>query len=132
MPAGIRRLLRLDTCKLTNAKLYLNSECYPYDDLNLDFDKTDVRFCTCMRVSARAIMDTSASSRVFTIFLRNGSFVIIDCSRQNESIKSGTIDVQLDFECKENVPANTTAYCLIIHDRVVQYTSMPQICTTAI
>jgi len=28
-----------DTCKLTNVKLYLNSEFYPYDDLNLDFDK---------------------------------------------------------------------------------------------
>ena len=26
-------------CQLTNAKLYLNSECYPYNDLNLDFDK---------------------------------------------------------------------------------------------
>jgi len=30
---------RFDDCKLTNAKLYLNSECYPYVDLNLDFDK---------------------------------------------------------------------------------------------
>ena len=30
---------RFDDCKLTNAKLYVNSECYPYDDLNLDFDK---------------------------------------------------------------------------------------------
>ena len=29
---------RFDDCKLTNAKLYLNSECYPYDDLNLDFN----------------------------------------------------------------------------------------------
>jgi len=29
---------RFDDCKLTNAKLYLNLECYPYD-LNLDFDK---------------------------------------------------------------------------------------------
>ena len=28
-----------DTCKLTNVKLYLNSEFYAYDDLNLDFDK---------------------------------------------------------------------------------------------
>ena len=28
-----------DTCKLTNVKLYLNSEFYSYDDLNLDFDK---------------------------------------------------------------------------------------------
>ncbi|KAL6418689.1 hypothetical protein ACFW04_011874 [Cataglyphis niger] len=30
---------RFDKCKLNNVKLYLNSECYPYDDMNLDFDK---------------------------------------------------------------------------------------------
>jgi len=34
---------RFDNCKLTNVKLYLNSEFpvqnYPYDDLNLDFNK---------------------------------------------------------------------------------------------
>jgi len=28
-----------DYCKLINAKLYLNFEFYPYDDLNPDFDK---------------------------------------------------------------------------------------------
>ncbi|XP_071576374.1 uncharacterized protein [Temnothorax nylanderi] len=30
---------RFDDCNLTNVKLYLNSEVYPYDDLNLDFGK---------------------------------------------------------------------------------------------
>jgi len=62
-------------------------------------------------------MDTSISSLTFTTFLRNGPFVIIDCSRQNESVKSDTVDVRLDFECKENMPANTTAYCLITRSR---------------
>jgi len=28
-----------DHCLLNNVKLYLNSGFYPYDDLNLDFDK---------------------------------------------------------------------------------------------
>jgi len=28
-----------DHCNLTNVKLYLNSEFYPYDDLNLNFNK---------------------------------------------------------------------------------------------
>ena len=28
-----------DHCKLTNEKFYPNSEFYPYDDLNLNFDK---------------------------------------------------------------------------------------------
>ena len=31
------------------------------------------------------------------------------------------------FETKDNVPANTTAYCLIIHDRVVQYNPLTNI-----
>ena len=31
---------RFDACKLTNVRLFLNSETYPYDDLNLDFDKS--------------------------------------------------------------------------------------------
>ena len=30
---------RFNDCKLINAKLYLNLECYLYDNLNLDFDK---------------------------------------------------------------------------------------------
>ncbi|XP_011168888.1 uncharacterized protein LOC105202193 [Solenopsis invicta] len=30
---------RFDHCKLNNVKLYLNSECYPYKDINLDFDR---------------------------------------------------------------------------------------------
>ncbi|KAL6268144.1 hypothetical protein P5V15_001236 [Pogonomyrmex californicus] len=30
---------RFNDCNLTNVKLYLNSECYPYHDINLDFDK---------------------------------------------------------------------------------------------
>ena len=99
--------------------------CYLYDDLNLDFDKNRcailydlyARFCKGYYGGYEYL----ESSLIFTTFLRNSPFVIIDCSRQNESIKSGTVNVRLDFECKENVPANTTAYCLIILDRMVQY-----------
>ncbi|XP_036147081.1 uncharacterized protein LOC118647050 [Monomorium pharaonis] len=117
---------RFDYCKLINAKLYLNSECYPYDDLNLDFDKnkwsilyeTYAHFCKNYYG-----YDYLESNQSVTMFRHNGPLVIIDCSRQNESIKSATVDVRLEFECRENVPVNTTAYCLIIHDRVIQYNS---------
>jgi len=54
-------------------------------------------------------------------FLTNEPFVVIDCSRQNKSIKSATVDIRIEFNCKQNVPENTTAYCLILHDRVVEY-----------
>ncbi|XP_070151996.1 LOW QUALITY PROTEIN: uncharacterized protein [Polyergus mexicanus] len=52
--------------------------------------------------------------------LTHGPLVVIACSRQNESIKSATVDVRIEFDCKENIPSNTTVYCLIIHDRVVE------------
>jgi len=118
-----------DDCKLTNAKLYLNSEYYPYDDLNLDFDKNrcvilyDLYARFCKGYYGYECLEPSLT---FTTFLRNGPFVIIDCSRQNESVNSGNVDVR-DFECKENVPANTTAYCLIIHDRVIQYNPLTNV-----
>ncbi|XP_036146553.1 uncharacterized protein LOC118646845 [Monomorium pharaonis] len=121
---------RFDHCKLINAKLYLNSECYPYDDLNLDFDKnkwsilyeTYAHFCKNYYG-----YDYLEPNQSVTMFRHNGPFVIIDFSRQNESIKSATVDVRLEFECRENVPANTTAYCLIIHDRVIQYNPLTNV-----
>ena len=121
---------RFDDCKLTNVKLFLNSESYPYDDMNLDFDKnrwsilydTYARFCKNY-YGYEYLEPNLTVSR----FLHNGPFVIIDCSRQNESIKSATVDVRLEFECKENVPNNTTAYCLIIHDRVIQYNPLTNV-----
>lgn len=121
---------RFDHCKLTNVKLYLNSECYPYDDMNLDFDKNrwsilyDMYQRFCKNYYGYEYLEPSLA---VTQFLLNGPFVIIDCSRQNESVKSATVDVRLEFECKENVPPNTTAYCLIIHDRVIQYNPLTNV-----
>ncbi|XP_012542632.1 uncharacterized protein LOC105840291 [Monomorium pharaonis] len=115
---------RFDHCKLTNVKLYLNSQCYPYGrgDMNLDFDKnrssilydTYVRFCKTYYG-----YDFFKPNQTVANFRQKSPFVIIDCSRQNKSVKSATVDVRIEFECKENVPASITAYCLIIHDHVV-------------
>jgi len=121
---------RFDDCKLTNVKLYLNSECYPYDDMNLDFDKRryailyDMYTRFCKEYYGYEYLEPNLT---VSTFLLNGPFVIIDCSRQNEAVKTATVDVRLEFECKENVPANTTAYCLIIHDRLIQYNPLTNV-----
>jgi len=47
--------------------------------------------------------------------------VIIDYLQQNEYINSATVDVQIEFNCKENISANIIAYCLILHDLVIEY-----------
>jgi len=40
--------------------------------------------------------------------LNGYTLVVIDCTRQDKSIKSSTVNVRLEFEFKENVSANTT------------------------
>jgi len=125
-----RDVSMFDDCNLTNVKLYLNSEFYPYDDLNVDFGKN--RYAILFDMYARfrkAYYGYDCYETLLTVvtFLTNGPFVVIDCARQNESIKSATVDVRIEFDCKENVPANTTAYCLILHDRVVQYNPLTNV-----
>jgi len=67
-----------------------------------------VRFVSAVRVFLQGLLwiviEYLEPSLTFMTFLRNAPFVIIDCSRQNKLVKSGTVDVRLDFECKENVP----------------------------
>jgi hypothetical protein len=120
-----------DNNKLTNIKLYLNSEFYPYDDLNLDFSKG--KYALLYEMYARFHLSyynidiPSTAPLIYINGFKSYAMAVIDCSRQNESIKSATVDVRLEFELKENAPANTTAYCLIIHDRVIEYSPLTNV-----
>lgn len=118
-----------DHCKLANVKLYLNSESYPYDDLNLDFEKNRFALLFDMYSRFRKSYYGCEIENVLTPakFQHIGPLTVIDCSRQNESVKNSTVDVRIEFECREDVPANTTAYCLILHDRIVEYCPLSNI-----
>ncbi|GAB1860705.1 Double jelly roll-like domain-containing protein [Camponotus japonicus] len=121
---------RFDACNLTNVKLYLNSDFYPYDDMNLDFDKHKIAVLYDAYARFRRTYYRSESDETLLTmnkFLYCGPLVVIDCSRQSEAVKSATVDVRLEFDCKDNVPSNTTAYCLIIHDRVVEYNPLTNV-----
>ena len=47
--------------------------------------------------------------------------IVFDCSKQNETLKYAAVDVRLEFEASANFPTRTSAFCLIIHDRIMQY-----------
>lgn len=115
-----------DHCNLVNFKVFLNSQFYPYDNINTAFDKK--RFSVLYDMYAR--FQNSYYGKTNNPLLSPDQFktkapiVVIDCSKQNESIKSSSIDIKLEMEFKENVPANTSAYCLILHDKIVTYTPL--------
>lgn len=50
-----------------------------------------------------------------------GPIVVIDCSKQNDTVKSSTMDLRIDFECAKAFPQNTSLYSVIIHDCQMEY-----------
>ena len=54
-------------------------------------------------------------------YIQTYPIIIMDCAQQEESLKNTTIDVRLEFDSHKNFPANTAAYCLIIHGRIIEY-----------
>ena len=73
--------------------------------MNLDFDKYKIavlhNMCVRFRTSYFEIPWKNRETLLdMKNFLHGYTHVIIDCSRQNEFIKSGTVDVWLEFEFK--------------------------------
>ncbi|RLU18821.1 hypothetical protein DMN91_009178 [Ooceraea biroi] len=121
-----------DECDLSNVKLFLNSEFYPYDDMHLDFTKNRYAVLYDMYTRFRRAyyaLDRDDDGAMLTMskLLHCGPLVVIDCSRQNEAVKSATVDVRIEFDCRRNVPPETTASCLIPHDRVVEYNPLTSV-----
>jgi hypothetical protein len=114
-----------DHNELTDVKLYLNSASFPYNDLNLDFEigRFGLLYEMYRGFQEAYYPDREYNSPLFTLksFKDKAPLVVIDCSKQNEQVKTGPVDIRLEFKSKVAFPANTTAYCVIIHDRVVEY-----------
>lgn len=115
-----------DHCYLTNIKLFLNSQFFPYDNLNIMFSKGRYGILYDMYSRFQSSYYGRMDSPLLTPekFKALAPIALIDCSKQNESIKTSTVDIRIEFELEENIPESTTAYCLILHDTIVTYTPL--------
>lgn len=113
-----------DNANLRNYKVYLNSEFYPYDKQDLDFSTGKYATAYQAYVSFQSSYYGENRSNSPIINYKNYKecpLFVVDCSKQSEVIKSSTVDIQLEIEANEKFPANTAAYCLIIHDAIIEY-----------
>ncbi|XP_044586001.1 uncharacterized protein LOC123266038 [Cotesia glomerata] len=112
-----------DHCNIRDIKLILNSQSYPYGNLNLNITNNQYALMCDMYTNFQSAYYGKEAEPLLAKkdFLNKAPLYIIDCSKQNESIKSGPVDIRLEFESSAQFPNQTTAYCLIIHDRIVEY-----------
>lgn len=113
-----------DHCDLEDIKLYLNSLYYPYDNIRGDWS---IFYDMYARFQSSYYGTQNSPLMDLDTFKFKCPFFVIDCSKQNDSIKSGPVDVRIEFEFKNNVPDKTTAYCLIIHDSHMMYTLLTNV-----
>lgn len=125
--AGNVTASQFDHCNISNIKLYLNNERFPYDDYDLNFNEWSHHelYLNWMNIqesyyNGTGGLNPTTSQMGFAPILDNVIFAF-DCTKTDESIKPGMVDVRLEIESRENIPANTTAYCLIIHDNLIRY-----------
>lgn len=114
-----------DHCEISDLKVFLNSVCYPYENLNLDFAKNQyaVLYDMYARFQECYYHDKFHSQPLlsFADFKSIAPLIVIDCSRQNESLKKSVVDIRIEMQTKNTIPPQTTAYCLIVHDNILSY-----------
>lgn len=112
---------------INNIRLYLNSEVFPYERWNLDFDKKlDSAAYYAYENFQRSYYDKDMSEPMMDLgeFRKNPLFVI-DCSCQPHAIKSSTVDIKIEFETrKTKFPEQTRVYALILHDTYLSYSAL--------
>lgn len=110
-------------CDLSDIKVHLNSDTYPYDDLNLEFDKNRFALLYDMYLKFQYNYYFRDAQPLLTRenFKTMAPIIVLDVTHQNESVKSGPIDIRIELKTFKNIPKNTSAYCMIIHDKIFEY-----------
>lgn len=114
-----------DHCDISDVKLHLNSDSYPYESMNLNF-QTDLfaqAYINYIKFKKSYYHGSTSCSPYhdYFEFKKTSPIFVIDCSRQNDAIKTSMVDIRLEISARKTFPANTSAYCLIIHDNIITY-----------
>jgi len=110
-------------CKLSNIKVILNSTVYPYENLNLNFDKKKYAVLYNMyTLFQESYYGKDEGKPILSpiSFESQAPIVVIDTSKQNDTGTASTVDVSIEIEALDNLDG-VSAYCLLIHDRIIEY-----------
>lgn len=120
-----------DNIDVSDIRVMLNGEYYPVERMRLDFEKNNFVEAhynyTQFYSSFKNDYSSFKQPLLDYVAFKNRSLFVIDCSRRNDTLKSSTVDVKVDIEANRGFPANTKAYCVIIHDCIMEHLPLSEI-----
>lgn len=114
---------QFDHLKLRNLKVYLNSESYPYENMNLEITKKKYMPLYLMYCNFQESYYNKVSEPFFDYkdFIEKAPLIVVDCSYQSELFKhNSSVDIRVEYELEEQAPNSTNLYALIIHDAIIK------------
>ena len=117
-----------DHVNLRNAYVMINSDPYHAVDYNLSFSNQKfsmvyrdaalfgVKFFGMNELTTQSNITPSDYNTLYPLFT-------FDVSKQKEKLKSSVVDIQIKANFTKNVPANTTAFALVISDKMLSFQS---------
>lgn len=128
-----KNITKFDGCTINNVKLYLNTNVYPEENMNINFlnGQYTILYEMYKKFQSSYYHGGVRSAKPYLTLSQfsTAPLFVFDCSRQDESVKSSSIDVRIEILSDYNMPAETSAYCLIIHDNVMKYRPLTSITT---
>lgn len=117
---------QFDGCGLTNFRTYLNTERFPYDNLNVNFTNNHYATLYDMYSKFQSIYYNKQDEPLLSPkeFRDKAPLIVINCSHQKDSLQANSVAFRIEFETAQNVAPNTTAFCLVLHDRVFTYNAL--------
>ena len=107
-------------------RLYLNSDYYPYENQNCNFGTKAIADLYENYVQFQASYYGRESRPLLTRaqFLTHAPMFVIDCSKQPESLKTGSVDCRLEVNASGQIPDFTTGFCMVVNDNLATYSPL--------
>lgn len=128
-----RSASQFDSCFITQMRLHLNAQIYPYhmNDIDIGGGLLAELYQNYANIQASYYNNTEPLN---LFLLKSPDFqfsplFVFDTSRADESLIDSSVDIRVEIKTRENIPANTAAYCVIIYDNEFSYSPFDGIVT---
>lgn len=117
-----------DHCNINDVKVFLNCTYFPYESLNVSFSDEKISLLYEQYAKFQQSYYGRRAEPLLSLkeFKDLAPVFVIDCCRQQETLK-GSVDVRLEIEADQDIPDQTSAYCLILNDCIFEYKPLSSI-----